>query len=60
MNFTLFSCNVKSISNNGPHMITSTQAIINSTTINGIVTPKLNYNSRSTNLEDKVHKPIKE
>lgn len=41
-------------------MITSTQAIINSTTINGIVTPKLNYNSRSTNLEDKVHKPMKE
>lgn len=53
MIFTSLTSSVISISNNGPHIIFSTQIIRNSTTINGIVTPNLIYKPFSINSKNK-------
>ncbi len=59
MIFTSLTSNVISVSNNGPHIIFSTQAIRNSTTINGIVTSNLIYQPFSINSGNKLPKKQK-
>lgn len=51
MTFTLTN-NIKNMSNNGPHAITSTQIFRITTTINGIVTPDLKYQPLTSPLKN--------
>lgn len=50
---TLLTNSIKNVSNNGPHIITSTQMFRITTTINGIVTPNLKHQMLIPSLKTK-------
>ena len=56
---TLLTNSIKNVSNNGPHIITSTQMFRITTTINGIVTPNLKHQMLIPSLKTKSCQPPK-